>query len=222
MDIKEAIKERHSVRQYSSDHIVGDVRTNLETLIQECNKESGLHIQLITQDPECFDTLLGHYGSFSGVDNYIAIVGSKKMSDLEELGGYYGEKIVLEAQIMGLNTCWVAGTYGKGKCKAHVDAGEKIVCVIAIGYGLNKGNAHKSKDLLKLCSVPEKDMPAWFREGIEAALLAPTAMNQQKFAIGIDGDEAVIKAGFGPFTKLDLGIVRYNFEVASGHKCRAI
>jgi len=222
MDIKEAIKERHSVRQYSSDHIMGDVRTNLETLIQECNKESGLHIQLITQDSECFDTLLGHYGSFSGVDNYIAIVGSKKMSDLEELGGYYGEKIVLEAQIMGLNTCWVAGTYGKGKCKAHVDAGEKIVCVIAIGYGLNKGNAHKSKDLLKLCSVPEKDMPAWFREGIEAALLAPTAMNQQKFTIGIDGDEAVIKAGFGPFTKLDLGIVRYNFEVASGHKCRAI
>lgn len=222
MDIKEAIKERHSVRQYSSDHIMGDVRTNLETLIQECNKESGLHIQLITQDPECFDTLLGHYGSFSGVDNYIAIVGSKKMSDLEELGGYYGEKIVLEAQIMGLNTCWVAGTYGKGKCKAHVDAGEKIVCVIAIGYGLNKGNAHKSKDLLKLCSVPEKDMPAWFREGIEAALLAPTAMNQQKFTIGIDGEEAVIKAGFGPFTKLDLGIVRYNFEVASGHKCRSI
>lgn len=222
MDIKEAIKERHSVRQYSSDHIMGDVRTNLETLIQECNKESGLHIQLITQDPECFDTLLGHYGSFSGVDNYIAIVGSKKMSDLEELGGYYGEKIVLEAQMMGLNTCWVAGTYGKGKCKAHVDAGEKIVCVIAIGYGLNKGNAHKSKDLLKLCSVPEKDMPAWFREGIEAALLAPTAMNQQKFTIGIDGEEAVIKAGFGPFTKLDLGIDRYNFEVASGHKCRAI
>lgn len=222
MDIKEAIKERHSVRQYSSDHIMGDVRTSLETLIQECNKESGLHIQLITQDPECFDTLLGHYGSFSGVDNYIAIVGSKKMSDLEELGGYYGEKIVLEAQIMGLNTCWVAGTYGKGKCKAHVDAGEKIVCVIAIGYGLNKGNAHKSKDVLKLCIVPEKDMPAWFREGIEAALLAPTAMNQQKFTIGIDGEEAVIKAGFGPFTKLDLGIVRYNFEVASGHKCRAI
>ena len=222
MDIKEAIRERHSVRQYSSDHIIGDVRTNLEVLIQECNKESGLHIQLITDDPECFDTLLGHYGSFTGVDKYIAIVGSKKLSNLEELGGYYGQKIVLEAQMLGLNTCWVAGTYGKGKCKAHVDAGEKIVCVIAIGYGLNKGSEHRSKDLSKLCSVPEKDMPAWFKEGIKAALLAPTAMNQQKFTIGIDGEDAVIKAGFGPFVKLDLGIVRYNFEVASGHKCRAV
>lgn len=222
MDIKEAIRERHSVRQYSSDKIVGDVRTSLERCIQECNEESGLHIQLITDDPECFNTLLSHYGKFSGVSNYVAIVGSKKKDDLEELGGYYGERIVLVAQMLGLNTCWVGGTYGKGKCKAHVDAGEKIVCVIAIGYGLTKGTEHKSKELSKLCGVAEKDMPVWFREGIEAALLAPTAINQQKFFIDIDGEDAVIKAGFGPFTKLDLGIVRYNFEVASGHRCRAV
>jgi nitroreductase len=222
MDIKEAIKERHSVRQYSSDHIVGDVRTSLEKMIKECNEESGLHIQLITDDPECFDTLLSHYGKFSGVNNYIAIVGSKKLDNLEELGGYFGEKIVLEAQMLGLNTCWVAGTYGKGKCKADVDANEKIVCVIAIGYGLNKGTNHKSKDLSKLCGVAEKDMPTWFKEGMEAALLAPTAINQQKFFIDIDGDEAVIKAGFGPLVKLDLGIVKYNFEAASGHRCKTI
>ncbi len=222
MDIKEAIRQRHSVRQYNPDHITGDVRTSLETLIQECNKESGLHIQLITGDPECFDTLLGHYGKFTGVNNYIAMVGSRKLSNLDELAGYYGERIVLEAQILGLNTCWVAGTYGKGKCKAEIDAGEKIVCVIAIGYGTNSGKQHRSKDLSKLCGVSEKDMPAWFREGVEAALQAPTAVNQQKFFINIDGDDAVIKAGFGPMTKLDLGIVRYNFEAASGHKCRTI
>ena len=103
MDIKEAIRERHSVRQYSSDHILGDVRTSLINLIQECNKESGLHIQLVTDDPECFNTLLGHYGKFSGVNNYIAIVGPKTIKNFDELGGYYGEKIVLKAQMMGLN-----------------------------------------------------------------------------------------------------------------------
>ena len=156
MDIKEAIRERHSVRQFSSEHIMGDVRTSLENIIQECNKESGLHIQLITDDPECFDTLLGHYGKFSGVNNYIALVGSKKLPNLDELAGYYGEKIVLEAQMLGLRTCWVAGTYGKGKCKADVDAGEKIVCVIAIGYGLTNGAIHKSKDLSKLCGVAKR------------------------------------------------------------------
>ena len=222
MDIKQAIKERHSVRQYSSDRIESDTRIKLENLIRECNNESGLHIQLITDDPECFDTMLGHYGKFSGVNNYIALVGSKKLSNLDELAGYYGERIVLEAQMSGLRTCWVAGTFGRGKCKAEIDAGEKLVCVISIGYGLNDGANHKSKDLSKLCGVSEKDMPSWFKEGIEAALQAPTAVNQQKFFINIDGEDAVIKAGFGPLTKLDLGIVRYNFEAASGHKCRTV
>ncbi|WP_026526207.1 nitroreductase family protein [Butyrivibrio sp. VCD2006] len=222
MDIKQAIKERHSVRQYSSDRIESDIRIKLENLIRECNNESGLHIQLITDDPECFDTMLGHYGKFSGVNNYIALVGSKNLSNLDELAGYYGERIVLEAQMSGLRTCWVAGTFGRGKCKAEIDAGEKLVCVISIGYGLNDGANHKSKDLSKLCGVAEKDMPSWFKEGIEAALQAPTAVNQQKFFINIDGEDAVIKAGFGPLTKLDLGIVRYNFEAASGHKCRTV
>ena len=124
--------------------------------------------------------------------------------------------------MLGLNTCWVAGTYGKGKRKAVLEDGEKILCVIAIGYGRSSGTAHKSKELSKLCDVPEKEMPSWFRVGVEAALQAPTAVNQQRFLISLDGDEATIKAGFGPLTKLDLGIVRYNFEVASGHKCRAI
>ena len=220
MDIKEAIRNRHSVRQFSSDKITGEVKLSLEKLIQECNEVSGLNIQLITEDPECFNTLLSHYGKFSGVNNYIALVGDKKLSNLDELAGYYGEKIVLEAQMLGLNTCWVAGTYGRGKCKAKVNPGEKIVCVIALGYGLNSGKNHKSKALSKLCGVSESNMPEWFKEGIDAALLAPTALNQQKFFISIDGEEARIKAGFGSMTKLDMGIVRYNFEAASGHKCR--
>ena len=222
MDLKEAIKQRHSVRQYSTEPIKEDAKASLEKTILECNKESGLHIQLITDDPECFDTLLGHYGKFTGVRNYVAIVGPKKLKDLDELGGYYGERIVLEAQILGLNTCWVTGTYGRGKCKAAKAAGEKIVCVIAIGYGMTQGKEHRSKDLGRLCAVDKDSMPDWFRDGVEAALLAPTAVNQQKFFIDIDKDEAVIKAGFGPFTKLDLGIVRYNFEAASGHRCRTV
>ena len=62
------------------------------------------------------------------------------------------------------------------------------------------------------------DMPDWFKEGVEAAMKAPTAINQQKFKIALDGDKAVITAGSGPMSKIDLGIVKYNFEAASGHK----
>ncbi len=223
MDIKEAIKERHSVRQFKDLPVKSEDKEKLEALIKDCNAESGLNIQLVMDDPECFDTFLAHYGKFKNAKNYIAMVGSKSLEKLDEKCGYYGQKIVLEAQALGLNTCWVAGTYGKGKCKANKNAGEKIVCVIALGYGENQGLAHKSKPLSKLCTVPEVDLPdapAWFREGLEAAILAPTALNQQKFLVSLEGDEAAVTTKGGMMTRLDLGIVKYNFEAASGHKVR--
>jgi nitroreductase len=220
MDIKQAIKERHSVRKYKEDPIPEELVNRLGELIRECNAESGLHIQLILEDPGCFDTLLAHYGWFRGVRNYIAIVGEESLPDMEELGGYYGEKVVIEAQRMGLNTCWVAGTYSKSKCRAQISPGEKLVCVITIGYGQTQGKRHKSKPISKVCGIAEKNMPDWFREGVDAALKAPTAINQQKFYITLEQGEPVIKAKRGPLTKIDLGIVRYHFEAASGHSCR--
>ncbi len=219
MDVKEAIKERHSVRQYKDIPLGEDERKSLEILVEQCNAESGLDIQLVCDDPECFDTFLAHYGKFKNAKNYLALVGKKSLPDLDERCGYYGQKIVLEAQRMGLNTCWVAGTYGKGKCKATLGADEKIVCVIAIGYGESSGVKHKSKPVVKLCSVAEADMPVWFKNGVKAAMMAPTALNQQKFMITLDGGDAVITTKGGPMTKIDLGIVKYNFEAASGHKC---
>ena len=217
-DLLEAIKARHSVRQYKDLPIAEDIKAELEQEIAECNRESGLHIQIIYDDPECFNTFLSHYGKFSNVKNYIAIVG-KKSDQLEELGGYYGQRIVLKAQMLGLNTCGVGGTYGKGKCKADSAAGEKIVCVIAIGYGENDGVKHKSKPVEKLCNVPEADMPVWFKNGMVGAMMAPTALNQQKFHVTLEGDEAFITAKAGAFARVDLGIVKYNFEAASGHRC---
>lgn len=62
------------------------------------------------------------------------------------------------------------------------------------------------------------DMPDWFAKGMEAALLAPTAVNQQKFYIMLEDGKASGRAGRGFYTKMDLGIVKYHFEVATGHK----
>ena len=165
MDIKQAIIERHSVRRYKEDPIPEELAGRLQDLISDCNEKSGLHMQLILDDPGCFDTLLAHYGWFKGVRNYIAIVGKESLPEMEELGGYYGEKVVLEAQRMGLHTCWVAGTFSRGKCKAEQGRGEKLICVIAIGYGEDSGKKHRSKPLAKLCTVPEEEMPVWFKTG---------------------------------------------------------
>lgn len=213
MNLSEAMQQRHSVRSYQPRPLEAEHRTQLEALIADCNAESGLHIQLVTDEPKAFDGMLAHYGLFAGVANYIAMVG-KKRPELEENCGYYGEKLVLEAQRMGLNTCWVALTYKKIPSAFRIDVGEKLCIIIAIGYGTTQGKPHRSKPASAVTSVTEQ--PDWFRKGIEAALLAPTAVNQQKFKFGLQDGKVTAKAGFGMFSKVDLGIVKYHFELGAG------
>lgn len=214
MDILEVMKARHSVRQYSEKKIESGTRETLAALVSECNRESGLNIQIIFDEPKCFDSMMAHYGKFSGVENYIALVG-KKDAALDEKAGYYGEKLVLKAQELGLNTCWVAMTHGKSTAK--IEKGEKLACIIALGYGTTQGVTHKSKPVEQLCNGTP-DMPDWFSKGMEAALLAPTAMNQQKFYITFENEKVSARAGKGFYTKMDLGIVKYHFEAVTGRK----
>ncbi len=214
MDYLSIMKQRHSVRQYKDDPIPEEIRKSLTEEVEKQNKESGLHMQIFFDEPKCFDSLMSHYGKFSGVKNYLAIVG-KKGSDLEEKAGYYGEKIVLLAQSQGINSCWVGLTHGKSK--AVIEKGEKLVIIIALGYGKTQGAAHKSKPMEKLSSV-KGDMPDWFKTGMEGAMLAPTAVNQQKFLISYNSSKLTAKVnGTGFFSKVDLGIVKCDFELASGH-----
>lgn len=214
MEIIELMKERHCVRQYTDKKIEKEKREVLNTLIAQINQKAGLHIQIIYDEPKCFNSMMAHYGKFDGVNNYIALVREKSKPD--EALGYYGEQIVLKAQELGLNTCWVAMTHGKSK--AQIDKGEKLVCLISLGYGKTAGAAHKSKKLSEVCNY-KKDMPEWFLSGMEAALLAPTAMNRQKFYFELLPDNSIkITCGKGLYTKLDLGIVKYHFKVVSGKR----
>ena len=215
MEILEIMQQRHSVRQYTDRAIEPEKRTVLDALTQEINRKAGLSVQIIYDDPKCFDSFMAHYGKFAGVRNYIALVG-KKAPGLDETLGYYGEELVLKAQELGLNTCWVALTHGKSK--AAVGRGEKEVCLIALGYGVTQGVEHKSRPMQELCTCGEP-MPEWFRCGMNAAMLAPTAMNQQKFRFELLPDGMVKAAcGSGFYTKLDLGIVKSHFEAVTGKK----
>ena len=215
MEILEIMQQRHSVRQYIDRAIEPEKRAVLDALMQEINRKAGLSIQIVYDDPKCFDSFMAHYGKFSSVCSYIALVG-KKAPNLDETLGYYGEELVLKAQELNLNTCWVALTHGKSK--AVVGKGEKEVCLIALGYGATQGVEHKSKPMQELCACTEP-MPEWFQAGMNAALLAPTAMNQQKFRFELLPDGNVkATCGSGFYTKLDLGIVKYHFETVTGKK----
>lgn len=213
MQMLDLMKERHSVRQYSDKKIEGDVKSKLNKYVASINEESGLSMQIFYNEPNCFNSMLAHYGKFSNVKNYIAIVGKKEE---QEKAGYYGEKLVLKCQELGLNTCWVALTHGKVNVQTKPQ--QKLLILIALGYGTNTGVAHKSKPIKELCK--EDAYPEWFMKGMEAVSLAPTAMNQQKFMFEIKNGQVYAKALRGFYSKIDLGIVKYHFETITGYKVR--
>lgn len=221
MTLYEAIFERHSVRNYLEQPLAEELVGALRGKIEDVNRESGLHVQLVVDEPLAFKGIRS-YGQFHGVSDYIVMAG-RKSADLDTLVGYYGELLVLYAQTLGLNTCWVGMTYGKTAGAFCLEANEKVACVIAVGYGATQGVRHKIKTVEQVSNA-SSDTPAWFRQGVEAALLAPTAVNQQKFSFeylgqGADGKGIVrLRKGFSVFgyTRMDSGIARLHFELGAG------
>lgn len=223
MTLLEAIQARHSVRRYIDKPIEDNLIGILQEKVYEVNEKGCLHIQLVTNEPKAFRGKMA-YGTFSGVSNYFAMVG-RKADDLSERIGYYGEQLVLLAQTLGLNTCWVGLTYNNIKEAYEIDEDEKLYCLVALGYGDDPGRNVKHKSVSDVSNASDIT-PLWFRKGIEAALLAPTAVNQQKFRfeyVSPHGDgvhKVKAERGFSlvGYTKIDLGIAKYHFEIGAGKK----
>lgn len=231
MTLHEAILARHSVRKYNDKPVPEHILKLLHEKISKINAEAGLHIQLVTGEPKSFKGI-NSYGMFSGVRNYFVVAGSRKLApdstcpieDLSERAGYYGEQLVLLCQQSGLNTCWAGATYRKIPGTFTLEKDEHIVCYIAVGYGEDQGKERKRKSPEEVSDVSDIT-PPWYRAGIEAAILAPTAVNQQKFQIRfVSGNDAEGKCrisirptfSLAGYTKVDLGIVKYHFETGAG------
>ena len=221
MTIQEAIEARHSVRAYKDQPLSEETVKVLEDEIVTLNNEGQLHIQLICNEPKAFQGTMAKYGKFRNANNYLVMAG-KKADDLDERIGYYGEHLVLLAQTLGLNTCWVGLSYSKVPGTYELGKDEKIACYIAIGYGESQGVGHKIKTVEQVSNASDIT-PSWFKKGVEAALLAPTAVNQQKFSfeyVGMSNNHHQVRAkkGFSMigYTKMDLGIAKYHFEIGAG------
>lgn len=220
MDI---ISARHAVRRYRETAIPEEILKTLKDAAETADKEGNLHIQLVTDEPRAFSGTMASYGKFSGVRNYFIMAG-KKSDDLDERIGYYGEQLVLLAQKLGLNTCWVGLTYKKVSDAYELGNGEKVVCCIAVGYGETQGVSHKTKTPEEVSNV-SGSTPDWFRKGVEAALLAPSAINQQKFYIEyLEKESGTLPRvsirtkgiSLAGYTQLDKGIARLHFEIGAG------
>lgn len=218
MELKDAIAARHSVRKYLEKPLSAEQLATLRSTIERINAETGLHVQLVLDEPRAFAPGVLKYGFFSGVTNYLVMAG-RKGAEVEEAVGYYGEELVLLAQTLGLNTCWVGLTYKKIEGAYKLAPGEKIHCVIALGYGENPGVQHPIRPRERFFEIEGgAPAPEWFLAGLDAAILAPTAVNQQRFRFVLHSGSVVeAQTRFSPFgyTRMDLGIVKKHFEIGA-------
>lgn len=216
MTLEEAMRTRHTVRRYTDRKLPGDVLEQLRDRIRDNNGKYGLAMTLVTENTEAFGPALRLFLA-KGVRNYLVLAG-RDTPGLDENIGYCGADIMLFAQTLGLNSWWVGGTYSrKGVQKNAAPEAEKILGLIALGYGAAQGVPHKSKRAEEIAAY-EGPAPEWFTKGTEALLLAPTALNKQAFTLRGEGRRVSLTCDNGVFSGVDLGIGKYHFELGAGRE----
>ncbi len=213
MNYMELIKQRHTVREYLDKAISKEHVVEIEQYLKQINQEAKTNFQLVLKAPQVFTDYLKPKENFENAQNYIALVAGP-LDDLALKIGYYGQKVVLFLQNLGLNTCWIASTYVDDPSTYQMKDEEFLVLIISVGYGQHQGKQHLNKPIEETYQAPH-DVPSWFLDGVKSALLAPTARNQQsyKFIYHQEGVELVDLGG--RWSDLDLGIVKLHFELGA-------
>lgn len=150
MTVRDAMKERHTVRKYLDKPLPNEVVAKLRARLNEANGVSGLGLTLATSNSDG----LGNMAKLisRNVKNYIALAGSDR-PDLDEMLGYWGADAMLFAQSIGLNSWWVGGMFNAAGATRHLsDGGLRVNGVIAVGYGATQGTPHKSKKAADISS----------------------------------------------------------------------
>ena len=231
-----AIKVRCSRRSYVRNRAVGmDERKRLHEVCDGFRPYSGVRVQFTDEPPDdVFANALGFYGNIKGAPAFLAFIGDTSDPNMQEKMGYTGEAAVLEATSLGLGTCWVALTYNARAVKSIIklEKDEKVICVSPVGHTTEQwffeenvlsgfGSNHQRKPLLSMVDgLPQAQWPRWARAAVEAARLAPSAVNRQPW--GFDVQERSITLSvksrgpqFNVNMRLDCGIAMLHLELGA-------
>ena len=213
MDLKLAMRQRRTVRKFTSEPLSPELISQLNDRVRANNERLELAISLKVGDESALPGALKLFFA-KGVRNYFVLAGSDRPGLDEDLG-YASADLMLFAQALGLNTWWIGGTFSRKNVEQAVP-GKKVIGIVAVGFGVTPGTAHKSKMAAEASSY-EGPEPQWFADGVQAALLAPTALNKQCFRIAGAGNKVSITENGGAFSGADIGIVKYHFELGAGN-----
>ena len=222
MTLTEAIDIRISRRAYNNKPLNETQIEVIQNSITTVNNKYNLSIQLIVGNGDAFSKLSKSYGMFSGVQNYIAMIGKTNDENVMEKIGLAGEEIVLTATCTGLGTCWVGGTFDKKSCKCKLSEDESIACIIPIGENpdaqtfkekLIRNVMHRSTKKIDELITSDVQLPEWITSCMDAVQKAPSAVNKQPVKFTYK-NEVLTASVENPndYQGMDLGIAKYHFN----------
>jgi hypothetical protein len=225
-----AIFFRHSQRKYSGEIPEKNKADRLETVCNNFQPFSGARAVLV-RDPsdDVFRGVIGSYLKVTGAPYYVAFIGSMKERTVQEVTGYLGEGIILEATALGFNTCWVGGFFRRDAVarQTNLQENERVLAISPIGYSRDKtdrvrvsAKKHQRKDLTRLVKSSYVEKNTWSKAAVEAARLAPSAVNRQPWRFEIEENAITIKTDsakleFGVSRRLDCGIAMIHIELGA-------
>jgi len=232
-----AIPVRRSRRRYKPIPLEPAQLAQLQTVCREFRPYPQARAEMITKPPdEVLRGIVASYGKIKGAQALIAFIGDTDERYVNEKIGYTGEGIVLEATAMGLGTCWVGGSlfFRRGLAESIVGAGknERVFAVTPVGYAVRElslgervqtafGMFHRRKPLAEMVlGLGEKQWPDWIKSALEAARLAPSAVNRQPWRFYVERNSITISVDsslleWGISKRLDCGIAMLHIEVAA-------
>jgi len=227
-----AIFIRHSRRNYTGQFPEEEKMARIEKVCREFRPFAEARAELVRFRPDqTFKGLIGQYGRVNDAPCYAAFIGDMNSPHVQEAAGYTGEGIILEASALGLNTCWVGGFFRPEMVKHHIPLldSEKILSVTPIGYAVEKKGfqekslsafawSHRRRPFANLTDKPVQEL--WMEKAIEAARLAPSAVNRQPWRFQIKDSEIIVltdnRRSISPISKrLDCGIAMLHFELGA-------
>jgi len=232
----QAIKLRRSRRSFLESPLTEEDLTYLRDCCNWLNSFwQGVRVVLVAESPDkVFRGAIGSYGKIKGAPAYVAFIGDRQDPNVQEKLGYLGECFVLEATSLGLATCWVAGFFRPEVVTEQIEmaAKEKVIAVSPLGYADKEFSfteklmyrmtpSHKRKDLTNMCSgLAQKEWPSWIKCALEAARLAPSAVNRQPWHFTIEKDSITVSLTNPEYSyhiskRLDCGIAMLHIEIGA-------
>lgn len=180
------------------------------------------------------------YGKIRNAPAYAAFIGEMDDRNVQEKAGRLGEFLILEATSLGLGTCWVGASFRPDAVRSQIElkSDEQVLAVSPLGFvkeqysleeklmaGLVKSSKRKSLEELWL-EKPIGPVPRWISTSLEAARLAPSAVNRQPWRFSVE-DKSIklsvdnVKDSYHISKRLDCGIAMAHVEIAAVHSGEA-